>query len=440
MRANLPRLTPLLLSLLQATAQITPVTSPEPDWPQWRGPSRNGISTETNLLQSWPTNGPTRLWTATSLGNGYSAPIIVQDHIYITGDINDSLHILALNLAGEPVWQTTNGNAWHHPYPGARAACTYSEGRLYHLNAHGRVACINASTGKEIWAFYLHDRFGGKPPTWALSECLLVHKNKVFVTPGGTRAVAAALDKLTGQTLWTTPSLKLGPSPSPEQQRLPEPAGEIDGPSYASPLLILNHQQPTLITCSQRHILAIHAKTGQLLWTQPLKTRYDVIAATPVLAKEHIFVTAPDTDNGGLLLQLGNGSSSPIVQTLWTTPLDTCHGGVIHLNNHLYGSWYRRNKGWAAVNLDSGEIDYSLPDLPKGSITYANNRLYVLSENGEAALLQPTPTSFVNHGQFKLTPKRVSDAWTHPVILHGRLYLRYHESLHCFDVRNTPKP
>ncbi|MGA1238494.1 MAG: PQQ-binding-like beta-propeller repeat protein [Limisphaerales bacterium] len=439
MRANLPRLTPLLLSLLQATAQITPVTSPEPDWPQWRGPSRNGISTETNLLQSWPTNGPIRLWTATSLGNGYSAPIIVQDHIYITGDINDSLHVFALNLSGQITWQTTNGNAWHHPYPGARAACTYSEGRLYHLNAHGRIACLDAHTGQELWAFYLHDRFGGKPPTWALSECLLVHENQVFVTPGGTRAVAAALDKLTGETLWTSPPLKLGPSPSPEQQRLPEPAGEIDGPSYASPLLFLNHQQPTLITCSQRHILAIHAKTGQLLWSQPLKTRYDVIAATPVLANGNIFITAPDTDNGGLLLHPGNGSSSPIVQTLWTTRLDTCHGGIIHLNNHLYGSWYRRNKGWAAVNLDSGEIDYSLHDLPKGSITYANNRLYVLSENGEAALLQPTPTSFVNHGQFKLTPERVSDAWTHPVILHGRLYLRYHESLHCFDVRNTPK-
>ena len=180
------------------------ITSPEPGWPQWRGPRRDGISDEKDLLQSWPEGGPKLLWKIDGIGAGWSCPIIVGQRIYITGDVGEDLVIFALNLNGEVQWKIKNGRNWKNPYPGARACCVFSEGRLYHMNAHGRVVCLDAASGKELWAVNILERFDAKNITWALSECLLVDGPRLIVTPGGRKALMAALDKRTGKTIWIT--------------------------------------------------------------------------------------------------------------------------------------------------------------------------------------------------------------------------------------------
>lgn len=117
-----------------------PIASPEAGWPQWRGPRRDGVSQEKGLLPSWPQEGPRLLWKKDGLGQGWSSPILVGDRIYITGDLGEDLIVFALDRAGIVQWQTENGRSWKNPYPGARACCAYSEGRVYNLNAHGRLA------------------------------------------------------------------------------------------------------------------------------------------------------------------------------------------------------------------------------------------------------------------------------------------------------------
>lgn len=410
------------------------VASPEPDWPQWRGPRRDGVCDETGLLPEWPPGGPARLWQAGGLGRGYSAPIIVGDRLYLTGDVGEELHLFALDLKGRLVWQAKNGRAWRTPYPGARASCTYAAGRLYHLNAHGRVACLDAATGAEIWAVELFERFGGKNITWALSENLLVDGGRVYVTPGGTRALMAALDARTGETVWSTEPLRLGAGHPPHHQRVAEPAGEVDNASYASPILVEWAGRRMLIGCSLRHLFGVDAATGALLWTQPLRTRYSVIAMTPVLAGDAVFVTAPDTEDGGLFQLRRDDDGRIYAQRRWATRLDTCHGGVVRVGDALYGSWYRRDRGWFCADVRAGEIRHQTGELAMGSVLYADGRLYCLSQEGEMALLEPTPTGFVFRGRFRLVPERVNDAWAHPVIHQRRLYLRYHETLHCFDL------
>ncbi|MBE3070378.1 MAG: PQQ-like beta-propeller repeat protein, partial [Planctomycetes bacterium] len=146
------------------------IASPEAGWPQWRGPRRDGVSLETGLLQAWPEGGPRLLWTASGLGRGWSSPIITGGRIYITGEVGDDLRIFALDLEGKKVWDVANGAAWKDPHPGARATCAYSDGRLYHMNAHGRVACLDAADGREVWAADVLERFAGRQLTWALSE------------------------------------------------------------------------------------------------------------------------------------------------------------------------------------------------------------------------------------------------------------------------------
>lgn len=430
--------TPVSPVRAQATPPGAPtarlLASPEPGWPQWRGPRRDGLCDETGLLQQWPEGGPRLLWHAKDLGRGWSAPILTGGCIYLAGDVGEELHIFALDLNGRRLWQSRNGLAWKGPYPGARSSCTYREGCLYHSNAHGRVACLDAATGRELWAVDTRERFGGNTLTWGLSENLLVDGSKVIVTPGGTRALMAALDRKTGATVWMTEPLRLGRSDDPSQARIAEPAGEIDNASYASPILFALGGRRHLVGCSLRHAFGVDADTGELLWTRPVPTRFSVIAATPVLVGDAVFVTAPDTEAGKLFRLITEGPRVR-VETLWTTDLDTCHGGLVHVNGALYGSFYRRSKGWASLDARTGRIGSRIQDLAMGAVLYADERLYGLSQEGEMTLIKPTPGTLEFKGRFRLVPERTTDAWTHPVIFQRRLHLRYHETLSCYDLR-----
>ena len=198
-------------------------------------------------------NGPRLLWKIGNLGRGWSSPIIVRDRLYITGDVGDDLVIYAFDLGGKPQWRSKNGESWTGPYPGARACCVYSEGKLYHMNAHGRVACLDAATGKELWACDVQQRFHASEPTWAFSECLLVDGPRLIVTPGSGKALMAALDKQNGRTLWTT-----------------GPLGD-DRATYSAPLLFRHGGRRIVANCSSAHGFGVDADTGKLLWTVPLR-------------------------------------------------------------------------------------------------------------------------------------------------------------------------
>ena len=200
------------------------IASPAPGWPQWRGPRRDGICDEVGLLEEWPADGPRLVWQTNGLGRGYSAPVIVGDRLFLAGDVGDQLRLFALDLTGRQLWQKPNGRSWPGPYPGARASAAWHEGRLFHLNAHGRVAAFEAETGREIWAVDLFERYGGKNLTWATSECLLVDGSNVLVTAGGAEALMVALDVRSGETVWKAEPLRLGPSSDPRHQRVEEPA------------------------------------------------------------------------------------------------------------------------------------------------------------------------------------------------------------------------
>jgi outer membrane protein assembly factor BamB len=186
---NVTAVAVLVLSSLCA-AQTPPTTQRKPrQWTQWRGQRRDGICDEKGLLQSWPQGGPRVLWTASDLGTGWSCPIIANGSIYITGDVGDELRIFALDPEGRPKCLSKHGRSWQGPYPGARACCIYDEGRLYHSNAHGRVACLDAETGREIWAVDTLERFEGEEITWGQAEHLLIDGDRVIVTPGGRKAL-----------------------------------------------------------------------------------------------------------------------------------------------------------------------------------------------------------------------------------------------------------
>lgn len=399
-----------------ATAADGLVASPEPGWPQWRGPRRDGISDETGLLGSWPEGGPELLWKVGGLGTGWSSPIVVGNRLYLTGDRRDDLAVFALDTSGNPLWQAKNGTAWKGPYPGARACCAFSEGRLYHLNAHGRVACLDAASGRELWAVDILDRFDAENITWALSKCLLVDGSRVIAAPGGSKALMAALDKRTGKTVWTT-----------------EPLAQ-DRTSHASPILFRYAGRRLIANCSSAHGFGVDADTGELLWTVPLRNRYGVNTATPIYGSGSIFYVTPYTEHGRRY-RLRPNRQGITAQHVWTCPLDTVTGSGVLVDGTLFAAGYRRSKWWFGVDWRTGRTKYQFRDLTTGAAIYADGRLYVLDERGTVALLRPGTDGLEIAGRFRLVADRIRDAWAHPVLVDGRLFLRYHQTLWCYDLR-----
>lgn len=394
------------------TGTAVSVRSTEPDWPQWRGPRRDGVCEETGLLPSWPTGGPKCPWTAAGIGKGYSSPIVANETIYITGDKGDKLSISALGLDGSSRWETTSGASWTRSHPGSRASCTYDDGQLYHMNAHGRVACLDADTGREVWSVNALDRFDGKNITWGISESLLVYKDRVFVTPAGAKGLVAALDKRTGATIWATPPL----------------AGEA--PSYASPILIAVGKRHILVTAGARYAFAVDADTGELCWHTRHMDPEKTIVSTPVLLNNRLVFTNVSRRFGATYSVRADGGTG---ERAWSAELSVGHGGLVGVDNRVVGASGRGVvKGWMAIDPDSGSVT-ALSEMRPGSVVYADERYYCLLERGTMTLQKLTDDGFRMTGSFEFSEE--NDVWAHPVICQGRLYLRYHDTLFCYDIR-----
>lgn len=355
------------------------------------------------------------MWRIEGLGQGWSSPIIVNNVLYITGEQGDELAIFAFDLHGKLRWRTVNGEAWKGPYPGARATCTYSEGRLYHMNAYGRLVCLDPSNGNELWAVDVLDRFQATNIKWALSECLLVDGPRVIVTPGGEKALMAALDKRTGSTVWTTP---------------PVPA---ESASHTSPILFRYAGRRIISNCSAGHGFGVDADTGELLWAVPVKNQFGTNVSTPVYHAGSVFYVTPFTDLGRQF-RLRPGPSGIVAEHLWSSPIDTVTGCAVLVGDTLYAAGYRKPKWWFAIDWKTGETKHELQDFTTGAAIYADGRLYVFDEQGHVGLLDLQPDGMEVAGRFQLVEDRVRDAWAHPVLLDGQLYLRYHDSLWCYDV------
>ncbi len=423
--ANTWRLVILCLLTASAIAVPTPssdktgadglIASPEPGWPQWRGPRRDGVSEEKGLLPCWPEGGPKLLWKVDGLGRGWSSPIVTGGRLYVTGDVGSDLIVFALDSNGSGLWKIANGKAWKGPYPGARATCAFSQGRLYNMNAHGRVACVDAASGKELWAVDILDRFDAKNIRWALSECLLVDGGHVIVTPGGKKALMAALDKQDGKTVWTTPPL------------------EGDRTSHCSPILFRHAGCQTITNCSSAHGFGVDADTGELLWTVPLKNRFGTNISTPVYGSGSVYFVTPYTDLGRLY-RLSADAGGVAARHIWTCPLDTVTGCGVFVDGTFFAAGYKTSKWWFALDWQTGKIKYELKSLTTGAAIYADSRLYCLDEKGTIALLKADTDGFEVMGSFSIETGRYKDAWAHPVLLDGRLYIRHHDTLRCYDV------
>ena len=391
----------------------------DPYWPQFHGPKRNNLSTDTGLLQSWPREGPRLVWTARGIGHGFSTVSIAGGRIYTAGNIDERTVITAMDMDGRIQWQTANGKAWKEPYGGTRGTPTVDGDRLYHESPLGDVVCLRAADGKKIWGLNILEKFHGKNITWALAESLLIDGDRVICCPGGPKASVAALDKRTGRTVWTARS-----------------TGDLAG--YASPILVQWGGLRIILTMTARALIGVNADTGELLWRFEHVTFADENIIKPVYHRGEVFISTI-FDAGSVKLKINVKGGKAAVEELWRSDnLDNQHGGVILLDGYLYGACRGKNNAkWICLDWKTGRMMYAERGVGKGSLTYADGMLYILSENRTMAMVKPTAKEHEVVSRFEIPAGPEGPTWAHPVVCGGRLYVRHGDLLYAYDVR-TP--
>jgi outer membrane protein assembly factor BamB len=409
-----------VVSLGAADESQSPPTAAAPDqWAQFRGPRRDGKSSDKGLLKQWPADGPKLLWAKSGLGKGYASVSISGGIIYTTGNIDDHTVITAIKSGGEIVWQAKNGPVTNRSYAGSRGTPTVDLGKVYHLGPDGAAICLNAETGKEIWATNVLKQFKGENCTWGLSESLLVDGKNVIFAVGGKQTSIVALDKNTGQTVWTSRSVG-------------------DKPGYASPIVIEYGGLRQIVTAMSQSIVSVAADTGKLLWRSEHRVLLDENIMTPVYHDGHVFVSGPK--RGGTLLKLKVTGRKCSVSTAWRNPkLDNTHGGVVLVDGYLFGHSSKGSR-LTCVDFKTGKTMYSVSHDAAGAktaaLTWADGMLYVQSDSKRIYLAKPSPEGFKPVSSFKILPGGSGPLWAHPVVFGGRLYVRHGKILLVYDVRD----
>jgi outer membrane protein assembly factor BamB len=391
------------------------------DWPQWRGPKRDGVSTETGLLKEWPAKGPPLAWKASGLGRGYSSVSVVGNQIFTMGDGADSSFVHAFNLAdgkiqwSEKVGKTGGGDG----YPGPRCTPTVDGDLVFALGQFGDLICVEAGTGTGRWRKNLVKDFSGRMMSgWGYSESPLVDGDKLVCTPGGARGTVVALNKSTGEEIWQCKELR-------------------DSAAYSSLVAVEIAGVRQFLQLTDASVAGIAAADGRLLWRAPRRGSTAVVP-TPIFYDNQVYVTSGYGVGCNLFKITSTGGKFQAEQVYHNNDMVNHHGGVVRVGDHLYG--YSDGKGWICQEFKTGKTVWEEKSkLGKGSLVYADGHLYLRSEGGKGTvvLIDATPRGYQEKGRFHQPDRSQEHSWPHPVIAGGKLYLRDQDVLLCYDVKQN---
>jgi len=402
------------------------------DWPQWRGPNRDGVCSETGLLKSWPEDGPKLLWETKGLGPGYSSMAIVDGRLYTMGDISlDSQQtqcVLAYDLATHKrLWAAKAGPV--HKDGGPRCTPTIDNGSVYAIGTSGDLVCIDAKTGSVRWSRnFEKDLDVGKNPGWRFSESPLIDGDKLLCTPGGKDAVMVALNKKTGELIWKCSMPDIG-------KRGKEEAG------YSSIVITEAGGIRQYVQLTNKGVIGVAAKDGRFLWGYNKIANKVANISTPIVYGNFIFCsTAYNT--GSVLLELtaaDDGVEAKEIYFLNARILQNHHGGLVRIGDYIFGG-HGHNKGKpSCIEAKTGKIMWQ-KDQPGGgssAVLYADGNLYFRYEDNTLALIEADPQNYNLISTFKL-PKRPGmsgPGWSHLVIVDGKLYARHSDVLMVYDIK-----
>jgi outer membrane protein assembly factor BamB len=388
---------------------------------QFRGPARDGIFPDTGLMQEWPQEGPALILRKEGLGNGYYSRVVCEGEIYNSGRRESLAVVTCLNPEGEILWETVYGKSWPRSFPESRNTPTIEEGRIYIMAGRGTIACLDATDGSILWSENTHNKYEGEFGRWGMAESLLLTDRAVISTPVGEKATVVALDKTDGSLIWQSESLG-------------------GSRTYASPFLTEHNRQDMIVVNNSEYLFAFDPADGAILWKFDIVSGYTgergrrTNANTPLYHEGEIFITS-GYNADALMLEL---SGEEGVSLKWkNTTLDNHHGGVVLLDGYIYGAnWLNNGNGnWVCLEWETGKVMWEEKWINKGSVIYADGRLYLFEEkSGNVGLVDPSPEGLNLVSTFKLE-RGSGPYWAHMSIYDRKLLIRHGTVLFIYDIK-----
>jgi outer membrane protein assembly factor BamB len=410
----------LLLPLGCHAAEPAGPSQPGPnDWPQWRGPERDDVNRETGLLKDWPADGPAIAWKAKGLGGGYSTPSISAGRVFGMGFVDDDEVVWALNeRTGDMLWskRIAAKNSKYGYGEGSRSTPTVVGDVLYTLGIDGDLVCLKVADGDLVWHVKLKKEYGGSVGGWGYSESPLVDGDHVIVAAGGRDATIVALDRKDGKLVW----------------KCKVPQG--DHAHYASAIAADVYGVRQYIYFLSGGVVGVAANDGKFLWRYDKPHNGTANCSTPICSDNRVFAASNYGTGGGLVALTNQDGKFTADEVYFSKHMKNHHGGVILVDGYLYGS---NDPGLlTCLDFKTGKLQWDDRKPGKGSIAYADGRLYCRDENsGDVFLVEAAPTKYSEHGRLKQPDRSGHNAWPHPVIANGRLYLRDQDVMFVYDIK-----
>jgi outer membrane protein assembly factor BamB len=371
------------------------------DWPQWRGPQRNGISTETGWKTNWSGGRPRQVWSA-QIGEGYSGVAVSAGKAYTLGHAGGKDTVFCLNAA-------TGKVLWFYSYPcstgdysGPRATPIVDGGKVYTLSREAQAFCFDAASGKVIWANDMRRTAGAQTPTWGFAGSPLIEGDKVIYN---VNQAGVALSKASGKILWRS-------APST--------------PGYASPVAYNLGKERLAVIFAAKGAVGVRVSDGRQVWSYPWETSYDVNAADPIFAGSDVFLSS-NYGKGCVLIH----THTPRPQVIWQNRSMKNHFNASVLYN---GAFYGNDENTLrCLDLRTGAERWSVRGMDKGGLIIADGKIIALTGRGELVVAQATPARYNELARVKILD---GECWTQPTLANGLLYCRNHEGkLVCLDLR-----
>jgi outer membrane protein assembly factor BamB len=411
----------VFLSFWVAVGYTLSISSVWGDWPQWRGPNRDGHSADTGLLKKWPDDGPKLLWTTKEIGKGYTNVSLSGDRLFTMGDLGDQSFLIAINPSdGQLLWKTQVGKAggpgWGN-FEGPRATPTIDGNLVFAVGQYGDVLCADAASGQEIWRTSYEKDFGGELPQWGFAGMPLVDGEKVILMPGGKGGDLVAVNKGTGKLIWRSKDL-------------------TDSIHYSSPILVEIGGVRQLIQLTDASVAGIRASDGRLLW-RAARHGDTAVIPTPIYHDGMVYVTSGYGAGCNCFKITAENGKFSAEKVYANKDMTNHHGGVVLVGEHLYG--FSDGKGWTCQEFETGKVAWQKQGIRKGSVTYADGLLYLRSEEGKGTvgIIEASPDGYKVISRFDPPDRSDKNSWPHPVVTGGRLYLRDQNVLQCYDVRGN---
>jgi len=401
-----------LTAALLLGLSLTVVSINAADWPGFLGPNRDGHSPDKGLLKKWPDDGPPLLWKVDNIGPGWSSMAVADGYVYTTGNSGDMQMLICLDLKGKEKWRVEQGpKAPNRGYPGARSTPTIDGKLLYVTGGGGLVTCHSTADGKVVWKRHMRSDMGGRVGGWKYAESVLILGKLAIVTPGGSNAIVA-LDKATGKDVWKS-----------------DASGTA---GYSSCIAITEGGSTIICNGSQSGLMFVDAKTGKELYRNRFAAPNTANVPTPAYSDGYLFWSV-GYGKGSICLKVARKAGKWSFKEAWKSRDLNCHpGNYVVANGLVFG---KGRGGLACLDLKTGETKWK-ERVSTGQVCWADGMLYVASASGgRMALVDPSATEDRTKGKFSVAGR--GSSWSHPVVIDGRLFVRYDTNLYCYNVKGS---